>query len=63
MPIMERLHAAITASINSKAYKDRMAQAEGEIPAMTIAETRKFVDDDAMMWGNLIRSLNLKLDQ
>ena len=62
-PVMERLHTAITAAINSKAYKDRMAQAEGEIPAMTIAETRKFVDDDSVMWGNLIRSLNLKLDQ
>ena len=63
MPLMERLHAAITTAINSKAYKDRMVQAEGEIPAMTIAETRKFVDDDTVMWGNLIRSLNLKLDQ
>lgn len=63
MPVMDRLHAAITMAINSKAYKDRMAQAEGEIPAMTIAETRKFVDDDTAMWGNLIRSLNLKLDQ
>ena len=63
MPVVERLHAAITAAINSKAYKDRMAQAEGEIPSMTIAETRKFVDDDTVMWGNLIRSLNLKLDQ
>ena len=60
---MDRLHAAITAAINGKAYKDRMAQAEGEIPAMGIAETRKFVDDDAVMWANLIRSLNLKLDQ
>ena len=63
MPVMERLHAAITAAINSKAYKDRMAQAEGEIPSMAIAETRKFVDEDTVMWGNLIRSLNLKLDQ
>lgn len=63
MPVQDKLHAAITMAINSKAYKDRMAQAEGEIPAITIAETGKFVDDDTLMWGNLIRSLNLKLDQ
>jgi tripartite-type tricarboxylate transporter receptor subunit TctC len=62
-PVLDKLHAAITAAIHSKAYKDRMAQAEGEIPSMSIAETRKFVADDTAMWGKLIPSLNLKLSE
>jgi tripartite-type tricarboxylate transporter receptor subunit TctC len=60
-PVMQKLHAAITAAINSKAYKDRMAQAEGEIPSMSIEDTRKFVAEDTAMWRSLIPSLNLKL--
>ena len=63
MPIMEKLHAAITMAINGKPYKERMAQAEGEIPSLSIAEAKKFVDEDAQMWATLIRSLNLKLNQ
>jgi tripartite-type tricarboxylate transporter receptor subunit TctC len=63
MPVMERLHAAITEAINSAPYKARMAQAEGEISLMSIAETRKFVDDDTAMWNKLIPSLNLKLGE
>ncbi|MBI3370265.1 MAG: tripartite tricarboxylate transporter substrate binding protein [Betaproteobacteria bacterium] len=62
-PVMDKLHAAITAAINGKPYKDRMAQAEGEVPSLSIAKAKKFVDEDAVMWANLIRSLNLKLDQ
>lgn len=62
-PIMEKLHAAITAAVNSKAYKERIAQAEGEVPAMSIAETRKFVTDDTAMWSALIPTLNLKLGE
>ena len=61
-PIMEKLHKAITVAIDSKPYKDRMALAEGEIPHMSIAETKKFVDDDAAMWTDLIKSLNIKLE-
>ena len=60
-PVMQKLHAAITAAIHSKAYKDRMAQAEGEIPSMSIEDTRKFVAEDTAMWRALIPSLNLKL--
>lgn len=62
-PIMDKLHAALSEAINGKAYKDRMAAAEGEIPSMSIAETKRFVDDDALMWGDLLRTLNLKLDR
>jgi hypothetical protein len=40
-----------------------MAQAEGEIPSMSIAETRKFIADDTAMWNALIPSLNLKLGE
>ncbi len=62
-PVMEKLHAAITTAINSKAYKERIALAEGDVPAMSIAETRKFVTDDTAMWTALIPSLNLKLNE
>lgn len=62
-PVMDKLHAAITVAINSKPYKDRMAQAEGEVPSVSITEAKRFVDEDAVMWAKLIRSLNLKLDQ
>ena len=61
-PVMDKLHKAITVAIDSKPYKDRMALAEGEIPHMSIAETKKFVDDDATMWRDLIKSLNIKLE-
>jgi tripartite-type tricarboxylate transporter receptor subunit TctC len=62
-PVMQRLHTAVTAAINSKAYKDRIAQAEGEIPSMSIAETRTFIAEDTAMWRSLIPSLNLKLGE
>ena len=62
-PVLEKLHGAVTAAINSKAYKDRMAQAEGEIPSMSTAETRKFIAEDTAMWNSLIPSLNLKLGE
>lgn len=63
MPVLEKLHAALTEAINSAPYKARMAQAEGEIPSMSIAETRKFITDDTAMWNALIPSLNLKLGE
>jgi len=62
-PVLEKLHAAVTAAINSKAYKDRIAQAEGAIPSMSIEETRKFISEDTAMWNSLIPSLNLKLGE
>ncbi len=62
-PVLEKLHAALTAAINSKAYADRIAQAEGEIPSMSIEETRKFIAEDTAMWNTLIPSLNLKLGE
>lgn len=61
-PIMEKLHKAITVAIDGKAYKDRLASAEAEIPHMSITETTKFVDEDAAAWVALIKSLNLKLE-
>jgi tripartite-type tricarboxylate transporter receptor subunit TctC len=61
-PVMDKLHKAITVAIDGKPYRDRMALAEGEIPRMSIAETKKFVDEEAVMWADLIKSLNLKLD-
>lgn len=61
-PILEKLHKAITVAIESKPYKDRLAQAEAEIPHTSIAETVKFVEDDAAAWVALIKSLNLKLE-
>lgn len=60
-PVLEKLHAAITAAINSKPYRDRLAAAEAEIPSLSIEQARKFVADDTAMWGQLIPSLNLKL--
>ena len=63
MPVLEKLHTALTDAINSAPYKARMAQAEGEIPSMSIAETRKFITDDTAMWNALIPSLNLKLGE
>lgn len=63
MPVLERLHAAITEAINGVPYKTRIAQAEGEIPQMSIAETRRFIADDTAMWQQLIPSLNLKLGE
>jgi tripartite-type tricarboxylate transporter receptor subunit TctC len=63
MPVLEKLHAALTEAINSAPYKARIAQAEGEIPAMSIAETRKFVAEDTLMWNTLIPALNLKLGE
>jgi tripartite-type tricarboxylate transporter receptor subunit TctC len=62
-PVLEKLHAAFTAAINTKAYKDRIAQAEGEVPSMSIEQTRKFIADDTAMWGSLIPALNLKLGE
>ena len=62
-PVLEKLHAALTTAITSKAYKDRMAQAEGEIPLMSIEETRRFIAEDTAMWRSLIPSLNLKLNE
>lgn len=62
-PVLDKLHAALTEAINSPAYKTRMAQAEGEIPSMSIAETRRFVSEDTAMWKALIPSLNLKLGE
>ena len=50
-PILEKLHKAITVAIDSKPYKDRLAQAEAEIPHTSIAETVKFVEDDASGLG------------
>jgi tripartite-type tricarboxylate transporter receptor subunit TctC len=61
-PILEKLQKAITVAIDSKAYKERLAQAEAEIPHMSIAETVKFVADDAVAWRELIKSLNLKIE-
>lgn len=61
-PIIEQLNKAIRAAINTKAYQDRMALAEGEIPQMPVAETKAFVDADALMWSSLIQSLNIKLE-
>jgi tripartite-type tricarboxylate transporter receptor subunit TctC len=61
-PIMEKLYKAITVAIDSKAYKERLASAEAEIPHMSIAETTKFVDEDAVAWVALIKLLNLKLE-
>ena len=63
MPVLEKLHTALTDAINSAPYKARMAQAEGEIPSMSIAETRKFITDDTAMWNALVPSLNLKLGE
>lgn len=62
-PVMDKLHAAITAAIASKPYKDRLGQAEAEIPSMGIEETRKFIAEDTAMWNTLIPSLNLKLGE
>ena len=61
-PILEKLQKAIIVAINSKPYRDRMAQAEGEIPQMSITETVKFVEEDTIAWRALIKSLNLKLE-
>jgi tripartite-type tricarboxylate transporter receptor subunit TctC len=61
-PILEKLQKAITVAIDSKAYKERLAQAEAEIPHMSIAETVKFVEADTAAWRELIKSLNLKLE-
>jgi tripartite-type tricarboxylate transporter receptor subunit TctC len=61
-PILEKLQKAITVAIDSKPYRDRMAQAEGEIPHTSIAETVKFVEEDAAAWRALIKSLNLKIE-
>jgi tripartite-type tricarboxylate transporter receptor subunit TctC len=60
-PVLDKLHAAITAAIQSKPYRDRLASAEAEVPAMSIAETRRFVAEDTAMWAKLIPSLNIKL--
>ncbi|RYE56584.1 MAG: tripartite tricarboxylate transporter substrate binding protein, partial [Hyphomicrobiales bacterium] len=60
-PVLDKLHAAFTAAINGKAYKDRMAQAEGEVPSMSIEQTRRFIAEDTAMWNSLIPALNLKL--
>ncbi|HYF17889.1 MAG TPA: tripartite tricarboxylate transporter substrate binding protein [Ramlibacter sp.] len=60
-PVLEKLHAAITAAITGKAYRDRIASAEGEVPSMSIEETRRFVAEDTAMWAKLIPSLKLKL--
>jgi tripartite-type tricarboxylate transporter receptor subunit TctC len=62
-PVLERLHAAIATAISGKAYRDRMAQAEGEIPSMSIEQTRKFIAEDTAMWASLIPALNLKLGE
>lgn len=62
-PVLEKLHGAITAALQSKAYKDRIAAAEGEIPLMSIEESRKFIVEDTAMWTALIPSLNLKLGE
>ncbi len=61
--VMNKLHAAITAALQSSAYKERIAQAEGEIPLMGIAETQQFVTEDTAAWTALIPSLNLKLNE
>lgn len=61
-PILELLNKAIQAATESKPYRNRMSLAEGEIPHLSVAETKAFVDADALMWSGLIQSLNLKLE-
>ena len=61
--ILQRLNAALKATIESPAVRETLLKVNTEPSTMTVEQFMKFVDSEYERWGRTIRDAKIKLDQ
>ena len=60
--IIDKLNKEINASLADPKNKARLASLGGDALALSPADFSKLIADETEKWGNLIRTLNIKLE-
>ncbi|MBM6595549.1 Bug family tripartite tricarboxylate transporter substrate binding protein [Microvirga pudoricolor] len=58
--VIEKLHNAVMVALKSPAYVERMKAGEGEVGTLTLDEIPPFVAQDAAVWTDAVKALNLE---
>lgn len=61
-PILDRMHAAVQAALASEPVKRQWAEQGARVELESRADFAKFVDQETMRWGAIVKAANIKME-